>query len=166
MIGKEELRMDRLTKKWGDKTFLPDIPLPDPHMMKSQSDLDVWHKNRREIEDQIIRLSQYEDSGLSPEEICELAKAKAEGRIVMLPVPIGGAIYIPYKFRDLDGTVDAGIEETKLSGYIKEGDREFYTTHDEVGASDYEPGLVFLTRQEAEKALETLAVEEGTQWQE
>jgi len=35
----------------------------------------------------VDRLAAYEDSGLSPEEVQELAKAKAEGRLVMLPPP-------------------------------------------------------------------------------
>jgi hypothetical protein len=33
----------------------------------------------------INRLAEYEDSGLSPEQLQELAKAKAEGRLVVLP---------------------------------------------------------------------------------
>jgi hypothetical protein len=105
------------------------------------------------------RLAQYEDTKLTPEEVAELARAKTEGRLIILPVPIGGIIYIPYKFKDLDGTIDAGVEEAKLSGYIKEGEREFYTTYDDHGTNDYEPGKFYLTPAEAEKALEKLEVD-------
>jgi len=69
--------MDRLTKKWGEKTFLPDIPLPDPRTVKSQIQLEEIHQNRRRIEEQIIRLSEYEDSGLLPEDVKRLADGKA-----------------------------------------------------------------------------------------
>ena len=35
------------------------------------------------------QLAEYEDSGLSPEEVQELAQAKAEGRMVVLPCKVG-----------------------------------------------------------------------------
>jgi len=37
----------------------------------------------------VDRLAAYEDSGLSPDEVQELAKAKADGRLVVLPVKVG-----------------------------------------------------------------------------
>ena len=47
-------------------------------------------KQEREVKDNeaITRLAEYEDSGLSPEEVQELAKAKADGRLVVLPCKI------------------------------------------------------------------------------
>lgn len=106
-------------------------------------------------------LAQYEDSQLGPAEVNELAKAKAEGRFLILPVPIGGTIYVPYRFRDpFNGNIDEGIEEPKLAGYVKEGKKEFYTTYDELGSNDHEPGTFFLTREEAEKALKKMEPEE------
>lgn len=117
------------------------------------ADMDSLKCNRCEANSQVIqRLAQYEDCGLSPEKVTELAKA--EDRLLILPVPIGGTIYVPYKYKDTDGTIEAGIEEAKLSGYVKEGDREFYTTYDELGTNDYDPKDIFLTREDAEKALE------------
>lgn len=124
-------------------------------------DMDSLKCNRCEANIQVIRrLAQYEDSGLSPEEVTRLAKAKAEGRLLILPVPIGGTIYVPYKYKDTDGTIEADTEEAKLSGYVKGGDREFYTTYDEMGTNDYDPRDIFLTREEAEKALEGMVPEE------
>ena len=40
-----------------------------------------------------LRLTTYEDSGLSPEQVKEIAKAKEEGRLVELPIPVGGEYY-------------------------------------------------------------------------
>lgn len=41
---------------------------------------DCWKPIRCEIPKMLYRLAAYEDSGLSPEEVQELAKAKADGR--------------------------------------------------------------------------------------
>ena len=42
----------------------------------------------------INRLAEYEDSGLSPEEVQEIAKAKADGRVMMLPCKPGDKVYV------------------------------------------------------------------------
>ena len=42
----------------------------------------------------INRLAAYEDSGLSPEEVQEIAKAKADGRVMMLPCKPGDKVYV------------------------------------------------------------------------
>ena len=60
--------MDRLTKKFGDKVLLPNIPME----INSKEDLDKYHEVRRDIESKIIRLAEYEDTGLTPEEIVHL----------------------------------------------------------------------------------------------
>lgn len=39
------------------------------------------------------RLAEYEDSGLSPSEVSELAQAKAEGRLMVLPCKVGESYY-------------------------------------------------------------------------
>lgn len=117
-------------------------------------DMDSLKCNRCEIAIHIVhKIAKYEDCGLSPAEVNELAKAKSEGRLLILPVPIGGTIYVPYKYKDTDGSIEEGIEESKLSGYIKEGDREFYMTYDELGTNDYDPRDIFLTKEDAEKVL-------------
>lgn len=40
------------------------------------------------------RLAAYEDSGLSPEEVQELAEAKADGRLVVLPCKVGDVVHV------------------------------------------------------------------------
>jgi hypothetical protein len=41
-----------------------------------------------------LKLAAYEDSGLSPEEVQEFAKAKADGRVMMLPCKPGDNVYV------------------------------------------------------------------------
>ena len=41
----------------------------------------------------IDRLAAYEDSGLSPEEVQKMARAKADGRLVVLPCKPGDVVY-------------------------------------------------------------------------
>lgn len=101
------------------------------------------------------RLAEYEDSGLTPEEVQKLVKAKAEGQLIKLPVPIGAPVYVPYRLEEFDGSISDGVEELHLSGYIKEGDREFYTTYDdEYGTEDVDPDELYASHEEAKKALE------------
>ncbi len=57
--------MERLTKKFGDKVLLPNIPME----INSKKDLDKFHEVRRDVESKIIRLAEYEDIGLTPKEI-------------------------------------------------------------------------------------------------
>jgi len=93
------------------------------------------------------------------EEAQGVMKAKREGRLIELPVPIGGIIYLPYKIQMLDGSIDQGVEEGRLTGYIDEGERKFYTYCD--GAECEGNILVnraFKTRREALDALETMEV--------
>jgi len=83
-------KFERLTKKFGDKTVLPMLPMP---LIQSFQNLDDFHIVRRELETEIIRLSEYEDSGLSPSEVAEFVQAKAEGRLIVLPCKVGESYY-------------------------------------------------------------------------
>ena len=98
-------------------------------------------------------LYQYECDDLSPEEVQEFAKAKAEGRLVELPCNVGGTVYEPFAGKVYEKTVDRIIInrfttpqiwiETKLpfaTPRLERWDMAFGKT-------------VFLTREEAEKAL-------------
>jgi hypothetical protein len=76
-----------------------------------------------------------------------------EGRAIMLPVPIEAPVYVPYRYKDLDGSIDEGVEELHLSGYLKEDDREFYLTYDDTGSCDIEPDELYTSREEAEAEL-------------
>ena len=53
----------------------------------------------------IDRLAAYEDSGLSPEEVRELAKAKVDGRLAIMPCKVGDTVYL---------TTHGWVEETKV----------------------------------------------------
>lgn len=45
----------------------------------------------------ITKLATYEDTGLSPAEVAEIAKAKDEGRLVELPCKVGDTVYEIFK---------------------------------------------------------------------
>ena len=89
------------------------------------------------------RLAAYEDSELSPEEVHELAKAKADGRLVVLPCKVGDTVY------RLDGIYSWDIEHIEIYGdeiiFVDDSDNIFRL--DDIGKT------VFLTREAAEKAL-------------
>ena len=53
-----------------------------------------------------LKLAAYEDSGLSPEEVQELAKAKAEGRLVVLPCKVGDTVYAIVNCADIIKSCD------------------------------------------------------------
>jgi hypothetical protein len=105
-------------------------------------------KQEREVKDNeaITRLAEYEDSGLSPEEVQELAKAKEEGRLVVLPCKTEDTAFIVYAKKILETTVDKRAW-TDDDGYMLRTKEEWFKEKD-IGKT------VFLTREEAEKALE------------
>ena len=43
--------------------------------------------------DAIMKLADYEDTGLTPERCSELARADGEGRLVVLPCKVGDTVY-------------------------------------------------------------------------
>ena len=93
----------------------------------------------------IDRLAAYEDSGLSPEEVQELAKAKADGRLKILPAKPGDIIYRPEALQFCWVITKVEIYEDEIV-FIDDSDNIF---------RPYDIGkTVFLTREEAEKALE------------
>jgi len=49
--------MSRLTRKFGDEVILPIIPMD----INSKEDLEKYHNIRREYENMVIKLSEYED---------------------------------------------------------------------------------------------------------
>jgi hypothetical protein len=77
------MNLDRLTKRNGNSVFI---------LSKATG----WTRSSNwsePAENAIQSLASYEDSGLSPEEVQELAKAKAEGRLVVLPCVVGDTIW-------------------------------------------------------------------------
>ena len=105
----------------------------------------------------IDRLAAYQDSGLSPKEVQELAKAKADGRLVVLPCKVGDNVY--FLLQELDGEwyvssphriTEIGTRGFWTSAFPLEEPNAMddFTSWDEFGET------VFLTKEEAEKALE------------
>ena len=116
----------------------------------------------------IDRLAAYEDSGLSPQEVRELTKAKQEGRLIVLPCKVGDAVYTV----DLDCRDNP--DQSKMcfcwNKSCKDCDKAYlrvwenHTKTADVRSIVSEMGLcgekggfgktVFLSRKEAEKALQ------------
>ena len=101
----------------------------------------------------VNRLAAYEDSGLSPEEVQKMARAKAEGRLVVLPCKVGNTVYriISYKCNAVCNKLNA------CNSFIYKGCKqaEFYVCPGTFQFNDIEwiGKTVFLTREEAEKAI-------------
>lgn len=95
------------------------------------------------------RLAQYEDIG-SPEEFAELAKAKAEGRLVELPCKVGDTLYWV-------SVMKSGINRGKVKTIRINAngvDLEIITDTKQLVKRDL--GNVYRTREEAEWILEGL----------
>lgn len=127
----------------------------------------------------VERLAAYEDTGLEPEEvlpkdkadeialklmrladlesICnytrlrELAEADRDGRMVTLPCKVGDTVY--FRTYDCNGTVDLGIQPHKVTAIV--WNAIVRGRYIDVGLPSGQYGVSwFLTREEAEKALE------------
>ena len=95
------------------------------------------------------RLAAYEDSQMTPEEVQSLAKAKADGRLVVLPCKVGTRVWVISQ--NCDFCHDMYTEEPCLFG-----DCEYRKVIESVflpGMTDEFGKTVFLTREAAEKAL-------------
>jgi len=98
-------------------------------------------------------------TGLTPEEVAELAQVKADGRLVVLPYPIGTKVYIIIRHGVLHDkileNVVCGYSESEWQGGINKGkDSRFVICHNSYNMPNaYELRDVFLTREEAEAAL-------------
>jgi hypothetical protein len=102
-----------------------------------------------------LKLAAYEDSGLSPEEVQELAKAKADGRLVVLPCKVGDTVYEANKNRNIVSTYRV-THITIMTGSINYGWELLEGIYSNLnGFNEHALGkTVFLSREEAEKALE------------
>lgn len=98
----------------------------------------------------VNKLGEYEDTGITPERCAELAKAEQEGRLVELPCKVGDKIFSHcWSIKNERYEICAG--EIKNVRYDSV-DRFIYVSD---GLRYYVWGkTVFLTHQEAEKALE------------
>jgi len=92
----------------------------------------------------ISRLAAYEDSQMTPEEVQSLAKAKADGRLKILPAKPGDIIYRPEALQFCWVITKVEIYEDEIV-FIDDSDNIFRPN--DIGKT------VFLTREEAEGAL-------------
>ena len=99
----------------------------------------------------INRLAEYEDSGLSPEEVQELAKAKAEGRLVVLPCKVGETIW---KIKAVFSYFSKPMEDRVERIIISSNEILVCCTSGTKFSVNSIGKTVFLTREAAEKALE------------
>lgn len=127
----------------------------------------------------VERLANYEDTGLTPERCAEFARADAEGRyivmrdaeqegvarlrelaeadkdgrVVVLPCKVGDTVY--FRTYDCNGTVDLGIQPHKVTAIV--GHAIVRGKYTDVGLLPAQYGVSwFLTREEAEAALEVI----------
>lgn len=115
-------------------------------------------------QEMLERLYEYENSNLSPEEVQSLAQAKAEGRLVVLPCKTGDTVYV------VSGCLFYHDETPYTPCEVvvfKQGKQRGVMMHlrplcEEAAGTRYHRWFpvtsigktVFLTREEAEKALE------------
>ena len=128
----------------------------------------------------VERLAAYEDTGRTPEEVTalgnlfdyaleesktltgqlallnrirDLARADRDGRLVVLPCKVGDTVY--FRTYDCNGTVDLGIQPHKVTAIV--GHAIVRGGYTDVGLLPGQYGVSwFLTREEAEKALEAM----------
>ena len=93
----------------------------------------------------LTRLAEYEDSNLTPAEVAELAQAKADGRVAVLPVSVGDTVYRACGLNVIDWTIERIVIFTDEIIFIDDSDNDFKTG--DIGKT------VFLTHDLAEKAL-------------
>ena len=126
--------------------------------------------------EQFLRLAAYEDTGLEPREVSalvkdwsdlctivgecggidrlrELAEADKDGRLVVLPCKVGDTVY--FRTYDCNGTVDLGIQPHKVTAIVGRAIVSGRYTDAVLLPGQYGVSW-FLTREEAEKALEAM----------
>jgi hypothetical protein len=91
-------------------------------------------------QEMLERLYEYENSNLSPEEVQSLAQAKADGRLVVLPCKVGDTVYAIHNIPNSDKKVMVEVQADLFFIVLSTCEGRFGKT-------------VFLTREEAEKAL-------------
>ena len=143
--------MDRLTER--DEFGNADIIGVDSGSLQMNLELDELNT----VTDALNRLAVYEDTGLTPERVQELARAESEGRLVVLPCKVGSSLY---HVGESDG--DADIAEYHIVhrygiGLISEdGTEHCNPTYWGIDGIEYglKKGYFYRTREEAEAALE------------
>jgi len=128
----------------------------DPEGMYNILDLAECLYSGGEVEARILmeisrRLAAYEDSNLSPEEVQELAKAKADGRLVVLPCKAGDVVW---KTKAVFSYFPKPVEDRVERIVISSNEILVCCTSGAKFSIGSIGKTVFLSREEAEKALE------------
>lgn len=95
------------------------------------------------------KIAAYEDSGLTPERVAELAQAEREGRLLVMPCKVGTRVWVIGQNCDL--CHDMYAEEPCLFGSCEY--KEVFESVFGYGMIDNFGKTVFLTREEAEAAM-------------
>lgn len=156
--GKGDVKMERLTERVEN--------CPDPKEIYG-----VWVKDHDYVA-AAQRLADYEDTGLSPEEIVKMGmayedskryaarlegriKAYGEGRIVVLPCKVGDTLYEVTGRKTISEYRVKAIRVELFCVFIEWEIEKGFVWQSLAGITQNEIGkTVFLTREEAEKALE------------
>jgi hypothetical protein len=124
--------MERLTKKIFDDGTIGLKNILDIEEI-NWSDADGKNKESTYCGKAIDRLAAYEDTGLTPEETEDIAKAKADGRLVVLPCKVGDTVWL------------VSCDCLNRPSWITENNFEY-------GMLPHIGKTIFLTREEAEAA--------------
>ena len=113
-----------------------------------QLNLEFDELNR--VTDALNRLAAYEDTGLTPEEVQKMARAKAEGRLVVLPCKAGDTIW---KIKAVFSYFSKPMEDRVERIIISSNEILVCCTSGTKFSVNSIGKTVFLSREEAEKAL-------------
>lgn len=102
-------------------------------------------------QEMLERLYEYENSNLSPEEVQSLAQAKADRRLVVLPVKVGDAVW---KIKSAFSYFTKPMEDRVERIIIYKNEILVCCTSGAKFSIGSVGKAVFLSREEAEKALE------------
>jgi len=112
----------------------------------------IIHQRFVALDKTIDRLAAYEDTGMTPGEVAELARAKSDGRLVVLPCKVGDTVY------DIEAKMDGegDIMELKVPDIHihvnKHGKLWIIIDGCHLALSEFGE-TIFRTREEAEAAL-------------
>lgn len=157
--------MERLT--------IPDVRVDEHTTRRTMIDGEAVREHAMDF---YWRLKAYEDTGLTPEVFQSyvvflqdlignqkasealdrfrwLAEADKDGRVVVLPCKVGDTVY--FRTYDCNGTVDLGIQPHKVTAIV--WNAIVRGRYIDVGLPSGQYGVSwFLTREEAERALEAM----------
>lgn len=99
----------------------------------------------------LAELADYESSGLTPEEVQDLAKAKAEWRLIELPCKVGDTVYFAHPGCQVSDAKVVGFWNADKWLQLQLSNGSTFTCWD--GPEVYFGKTIFLTKEAAEAAL-------------